>query len=215
MIDLDFAVEAAAMARHSAAPLLTLKLQVRNRAPAQPIEHVALQAQIRIEAARRDYAADERERLVELFGGPEDWDRGLRGLLWTTASAAIPGFAEHCTIDLPLPCSFDVNIAATRYFDGLDDGEAPLSLLFSGAVFFRNAEGDLQIAQIPHHKEASFRLPLRLWRSLMDHYYPDGMWLRIERDLFAELERYRRGRHLASLDQALRQLVAGPLEARS
>ena len=118
-----------------------------------------MQAQIRIEAAHRDYMSDERERLSELFGEGEDWSRGLRGLLWANASVAIPAFAGECTVDLPVPCSQDVEIAATRYLDGVEQGDVPLSFLFSGPVFFRNRDDNLQIAQIAHHKEAGFRLP--------------------------------------------------------
>jgi len=215
MIDLDFAVTCAEAARHSAAPLLVFKLQISNGNPATPVEHVALQAQIRIEAAQRDYDANERGRLVELFGTAEDWDRGLRGLLWTTTSAAVPGFAEECNIELPVPCSYDFNIAATKFFHGVERGEVPLSLLFSGAIFFRNADGDLQIGQIPHHKEAGFRLPVSIWHAMMQHYYPDSLWLRIDRGMFEEIERYQRRNRLATVEEALRRLLAAPpAEAR-
>ena len=208
MIDLDFAVLDVAVASSSATPTLAFKLCVTNKTPALAVEHVSLQVQIRIEAAQRSYNPRERERLVELFGTAEDWDRSLRGLLWTTASAAIPRFTDSCTIDLPVACSTDCNIAAAKYFDGVVDGEAPLLLLFSGAIFYRDTDENLQITQVPHHNEASFHLPVRIWHAMMQHYYPDSVWLRVERALFDDLCRYKRQAGLASVDDALRRLVA-------
>lgn len=208
MIDLDFAVLGIEVARHSAVPLLLLKLRVRNRAPALPVENVMLQAQVRIEAAHRGYEPSERTRLSELFGSGPDWDRGLRGLLWANVGLSVPGFQEECEIDLPLPCSHDFNVAATKYFHGLETGEAPLLLLFSGTVFFRDDNGDLQISQIAHHKEASYRLPVQIWRAMMDHHYPDSVWLRVSRGLFEEVCSYKRRYGCTTIEEALHVLLA-------
>jgi hypothetical protein len=208
MIDLDFAIVGVEIARRSAVPLLLFKLRVVNPAPNVPIEHVMLQAQLRIEAAHRDYTPGERERLSDLFGAGEDWSRGLRGLLWANASVAIPAFAGECTVDLPVLCSQDIEIAATRFLDGVEQGDAPLSFLFSGPIFFRNEDGDLQIAQIAHHKEAGFRLPVAVWRSLMASHYAGTVWLRIDRDLFEEIGCYQRRARLPGMAEALRELLA-------
>ena len=61
-------------------------------------------------------------------------------------------------VDLPVPCSFDFNVAATKYFYGLEGGEVPLAFLFSGTVFYRDADDFLQMEQIPWSKEAEYRL---------------------------------------------------------
>jgi hypothetical protein len=208
MIDLDFAMEGVEPARHSITPLLLFKLRLVNRTPETAVEHIALTVQVRIEAARRAYAAAERERLVELFGAAADWDRSLRGMLWTTVGVPVPGFAEDCAVELPVSCSCDFEIAASKFLYGIRDGEIPLLLLFSGPVFFRDAGGDLQIGQIAHHKEATYRLPAGLWHSLMAQHYPDKIWLRVEQGLFDELYRYKRERGFASFDQALGALLA-------
>ena len=47
----------------------------------------------------------------------------------------VPRFTGSTEIDLPVPLSYDLEIGATRYFAGLDGGEVPLLLLFSGTVF--------------------------------------------------------------------------------
>ena len=108
---------------------------------------------------------------------------------------------------LPVPCSFDFNIAATKYFDGLTEGGAPLALLFSGSVFYRDTADRLQIAQIPWSKEVYCRLSVDLWRQMMDQYYPNSTWLRMPRALFEELSRYKRQRALPTFEAALQRLL--------
>ena len=209
MADLDFAVEDATLERYSAAPHLNFSLRVRNLDPAIAVQNVMLRCQIRIEPVRRGYAPSEQERLSDLFGLPERWGETLRSFLWTHVNLNVPGFDTECRIDLPVPCSFDFNIAATKYFHGLDDGEAPLSLLFSGSVFYLDSEGRLQIAQIPWEKESRYRLPIALWRAMMQHYYPNGMWLCLGRDAFEKLYRFKRRHGCSSWEQALERLLAG------
>lgn len=207
MVDLDFAVETALVEAYSAAPLLVFRLRVTNRTPALKVQNVMLNCQIRMEPTRRAYDGDEKERLVELFGEPERWGQTLRSFLWTHASVSVPRFDQECRADLPAPCSFDFNIAATKYFHGLTNDEAPLSFLFSGSVFYRDADGELQIDQISWTKEASYRLPVSLWQSMMDQYYPQSAWLRLNRDMFEQLYRYKRQKGLATFEHALQDLL--------
>ena len=127
----------------------------------------------------------------------------------------MPPFDSGCTFNLPVPCSYDFNVATTKYFYGLEDGEIPLALLFSGTIFYRDGEGRLQIVQIAHDKEAAYRLPVRIWQSMMDQYYPDTTWLRIGRDVFGELYQYKRQNGFAGWDETLRSLLPDRLaEAR-
>ena len=55
----------------------------------------------------------------------------------------IPAFTGSTIADLQIPCTFDFNVAATKYFHGVSDGEIPLSLLFSGTLFYAGPEGAL------------------------------------------------------------------------
>jgi len=115
-------------------------------------------------------------------------------------------------LDLPVPCSFDFSLAATRYFAALEEGDLPLDFLFSGTIFYQAAEGPLQVAQIPWEKDATFRLPVATWRGLMDLYYPNSAWLCLRRDVFDRLDRYRsRGSH-PTWEQALERLLASAEE---
>ncbi len=207
MIDLDFAVQGMRVERHSVSPLLLCALEVVNKTPDVPVENVMLRCQIRIEPTRRTYGGGEPERLRELFGLRERWGETLRSFLWTHTDVLIPAFDTACTVDLPVPCSYDFNIAATSYFDGLETGDVPLSLLFSGTVFSSDPSGDLQIEQIAWNKEASYRLPVATWRAMMAHYYPDGHFLCLGRDVFEQLQRFKRDHGHPTFDRALAALL--------
>ena len=207
MVDLDFAIDGSTVEPYAAIPTLRFALRVSNATPALAIENVMLNCQIRIEPARRPYGAIEHERLADLFGAPERWGQSLQSFLWTHVNVTVARFEHDCTVALPVPCSFDFNIAATKYFDGLTEGGAPLALLFSGSVFYRDTADRLQIAQIPWSKEVYCRLSVSLWRQMMDQYYPNSTWLRIPRALFEELSRYKRQRALPTFEAALQRLL--------
>ena len=152
----------------SHAPMLAFRLHVSDGAAGDgtdDISCIVLRCQIRIEPTKRRYTSHEQEQLIDLYGPPERWGQTLRAMLWTHTSAVVPGFSGSTLIDLPVPCTYDFNLAATKYFHALQDGEVPLNLLFSGTVFHTGAGGVLQVAQIPWEKEASFRLPVRIWQE--------------------------------------------------
>ena len=108
--------------------------------PNEAIHTIALRCQIQIEVTRRRYSPGEQERLLDLFGQPDRWSQTLRNLLWTHATVVVPGFSgPNTVVDLQVPCTFDFNVAATKYFAGLTDGEIPLNMLFSGTVFYASA----------------------------------------------------------------------------
>ena len=136
---------------HAAAPLLAFKLRISDSAgdAALPIPAVALRCQIRIEPARRKYVVPEQEKLLDLFGQPAQWGQTLRSMLWTHTSVVVPSFTGETVVDLPVPCSSDFNLAATKYFYALEGDEVPLCLLFSGTIFAAEEEdGPLQVEPI-------------------------------------------------------------------
>ena len=197
MPDLTFTVERAEVAPFAAAPA------------SEAVASISLQCQIQIEAARRRYTAAEQDGLQDLFGTPQRWGDTLRTMLWTHTTIVVPPFDGECAIDLPVPCSYDLNVAVTKYFYALEEGEIPLMLQFSGTVFYRNADDALQVAPIPWHKEAPFRLPVSLWRDMMERYYPNGVWLCLQRDVFDRLARYKSQCGFASCEQAVAGLLDG------
>ena len=212
MPDLNFQVEDAQPERFAAAPLLVFKLLVSEDIepvlPPTPIHAVALRCQIRIEPARRHYEAREKARLLDLFGTPERWGQTLRPMLWTHVSAVVPQFTGTSAVDLPVACSYDFNLAATKYFSALEEGEIPLCFLFSGTIFYEAAEGILQVTQISWEKEAYFRLSAATWRELMDIYYPNTAYLCLRKDVFDRLDQYRSRRGLPTWEQTIERLLS-------
>ncbi len=207
MPDLSFQVEGAAAVAFSAAPLLAFKLRIANADKEELIQSVALRCQIQIEATHRKYAPQEQERLLDLFGAPERWSRTLRAMLWTHASVTVPPFRGSTAVDIPVPCSFDFNVAATKYFAGLENGEVPLNLMFSGTVFYEPGDSGLQIEQIPWDREAKYRLPVSVWKELIDMYYPNIAWLCLRRDVFNKLAQYKMDHGIPSWDETIERLL--------
>ncbi len=212
MPDLSFRVEGAEAVPFAAQPMLALKLHVSNASAEEAIHTITLRAQIQIDAPRRQYDPTEKERLLDLFGQPERWSKTLRPMLWTHASTVIPSFTGSTVVDLQVPCTFDFNVAATKYFHAVSDGEIPLNLLFSGTVFYVGAEGSLQVAPISWDKEARFRLPARIWRDMMDLYYPNSAWLCLRRDIFERLYQYKMQRAIPTWEGAVENLLAAEEE---
>ncbi|HZM26480.1 MAG TPA: DUF6084 family protein [Gemmatimonadales bacterium] len=203
MPDLSFQVDGAKVVPFALAPQLAFGLRVTNASTTEAVHTVVLRCQLQVDVTRRRYAPEEEKRLRDLFGDPDRWSQTLRTMLWTHANTVVPAFVGETTAELLVPCTFDFNVAATKYFYGLTSGDVPLTLLFSGSVFYQNAAGTLQVAPISWDKEATYRLPVQLWQDLMDAYYPNEAWLHLRRDVFDRLYRYKVSRGIPSWEQAL------------
>jgi hypothetical protein len=191
MPELNFQVEEAVVTPFSAVPALAFKLRISNLPAGEMVHTIALRCQIQLEVTRRRYSPEEQKSMLDLFGEPGRWSHTLRNLLWTHASVVVPSFKESTVVELPVPCTFDFNVAATKYFEGLQDGEVPLCLQFSGTVFYALPDESLQVAPISWQHEAKFRLPVKVWREMMDAYYPNSAWLCLRRDVFDRLNQYK------------------------
>jgi hypothetical protein len=205
--DLDFAVLSAEAVPFCVVPTLAFKLRITS-AGQDPIQAVALDCQLRIEAQKRRYEPGEKDALFDLFGTPDEWSRTLRSLLWTHTNANVPQFTGGTEFDLRVQCTYDFNVIAARYFHALEGGDVPVLLLFSGSVFFNGEHGELQIGRISWNKEASFRLPVQVWKDLMEIYYPNIAWLALERDLFNRLAAFKSERGLPTWERAIEALLA-------
>jgi len=208
MPDLTIAVEKVEVVPFAASPTLAFKLRVTNENPSEVIYTVVLRSQIQIEVTRRRYTPHEQERLRDLFGEPERWGQTLKKLLWTNTSTVAPQFTGATTVDLPVPCTFDFSVATTKYFDGLTDGDIPIFLVFSGTVFYADPDGGLRVAPISWDKETKFRMPLAIWKDMMDRYYPNSAWLCLRRDVFEQLQEYKIRQGIPTWEQALEKLLA-------
>lgn len=212
MAELAFDPTGAQAERYSAVPSFSLSLRISETTGIR-IEAIALRCQIRIEPARRRYSAEEAERLSDLFGDTSRWGETLKPLQFTTLTAMVPGFTGSIDIDLPVPFSYDLEIGATRYFAGLDAGTIPLLLLFSGTVF-ATEDGRRQVHQVPWSKEASFPLPVSVWREAVDAHFPDSAWIKMSRHTLDELLRFKSRHALPTWDATLSALLGRAEEER-
>jgi hypothetical protein len=205
MIALGFEVLGVRAEPYAAVPTLMFRLRI-TEGTGERIHTIALRCQIQIEPRQRHYGEAEEERLFELYGEAPRWGETLQTLLWTHASLMVQGFTGSCEIDLPVACTYDFEVTAAKYFHALDDGEIPLLMLFSGTAFTRGQTG-FSVEPVPWEKEAPFRLPVRVWRELMDHYFPGGAWIRLRRESFDALHHFKGRRALATWDDAVEALI--------
>jgi hypothetical protein len=211
MTDLVFDCIDAQPDRYAAVPTLQLKLRISETTGAQ-VHAIALRCQIRIEPQRRRYSAEEADGLLELFGEPARWGDTLKPMQFATVALMVPGFTGSIEVDLPVPCTYDFEVAAAKYLHALGDGEVPLLLLFSGTIFTKGLSG-FSVTQVPWHKEARYRLPVSVWREIMDRFFPGAGWIRIRRDTLDALQRAKAVRALPTWDDVLEALFKEAGEA--
>jgi Family of unknown function (DUF6084) len=210
MTELVFDCTGASADKYAVAPAMSFRLRI-SETSGQKVEAIALRCQIRIEPARRRYSEAEAERLNDLFGETQRWAETLRPVQFTHVAVMVPRFTGSTEIDLPVMLSYDLEIGATRYFAGLDDGEVPLLLLFSGTVFAMDGTR-IQTSQVPWSKEATYRLPVSVWRESVDAHFPDSAWIRMSRQTMDELQRYKSQRVLPTWDATITSLLADAAE---
>jgi hypothetical protein len=191
--------------KYAVTPSMSLVLRIAETT-GQRVDAIALRCQIRIEPARRQYSTDEAERLNDLFGDTARWADTLKPMQLTTVATMVPGFSGSTEIDLPVAFTYDLEIGSTRYFTGLEGGEIPLLLLFSGTVF-ATVDGKLQIQQVPWSKEAHFRLPLGVWREAIDAHFPDSAWIKMSAGMLGELLAFKSRNALPTWDATLTTLL--------
>ena len=191
--------------RYAAIPTLAFRMRLEDSG-SEVIHSIALRCQVRIEPQRRRYSPAEERRLLELFGETPRWGDTLKPFLWTHVSTVVPGFTGTTEADLPIPCSYDLEVAGAKYLHSLDDGEIPLVFLFSGTIFAKGLDG-LKVMPVSWNKDASYRMPAAVWRELMNVYFPNSGWLRLSRDTLDLLTRFKAERALASWDQVFEALL--------
>jgi hypothetical protein len=208
MPELHFQIEGAEAVPHAATPLIALKLRITNFPATETIHAITLRCQVQIEPAKRRYVPNEQEKLLDLFGTPERWARTVKPLLWMNTSIAVPRFTGELLVDLELPCTFDFNVAATKYFHALNSGDIPVAIMFSGTLFYEGSNGALQISQVPWDRECIYRLPVSVWKDMMEMHHPNSAWLCLRRDTFEQLYNYKVRHGLPTWEQAIAKALA-------
>jgi hypothetical protein len=204
----EFAVIGARPVRYAAAPMLMLDLQVSERS-GRPVYMIALAIQLMIEPARRSYDEKTRAGLVELFGAPERWSVTTRSLVWAQLDVLVPAFTGSTTVAVPVPCSYDLELAAAKYLYSVGDGEAPLALHFNGTIYYPGDDGGLQMVLVPWNTSIDFRMPVSVWRETVEHYYPNTHWVALRSETLTALQRVKLDRGLATFDASIDALLRG------
>ena len=206
MADLIFGCTGVTADKYAATPSLTFQLAITERSGVR-VHAIALRCQIRIEPHRRRYSATEAERLHDLFGDPSRWAETVKPIQLASVSVMVSGFTAVTEVDLPVPCTYDLEVSSARYLHGLDDGTVPLILLFSGTVFVATEEG-FTVELVPWSAEASYRMPVAVWRELVDAHFPGSAWLRCSRDTLDALSGFKARHALPTWDATLNALLA-------
>ena len=115
--------------------------------------------------------------------------------LWTRQSVLVPAFSGSTTFVIAVPCSYES-------LHGIE-GEAPLVFHFNGTIFYRGAQGSLQMELVPWSCSVDFALPMVLWREL----FPDGTWVTLRTDTLDALREEQRRQGAPTLDACLEELL--------
>ncbi len=204
--DPEFTITSAAHLAFAATPTMIFAAAV-TEPTGHAIQSIALSVQVMIDPARRGYDAETRERLSELFGPPASWTPSTQGLSWARVAAVIPSFTGSATFAIEVPCTYDLEVAAAKYFYALEDGFAPLSFHFYGSIFYRRADGVLQMVPVSWSASAQFSMPVRVWQEMIAEHYPGGGWIRVHQRTLAILNERRATRGLPSFDACIEELL--------
>ena len=206
MIDLTFIVQDVTAERFAVTPRLTARIGIVTSSPG-PIQAIALQCQVRIEPLRRPYSEAEADGLADLFGPRERWASTQHTFLWQHSTAMVQGFAGSTLISLPLECTYDFEVTASKYLHALRDGTIPLLFLFSGTVFVPGERG-FSVHRVSWECEARHDMPVSVWHDLIRLHYPNTGWVRLGHDTVTALAAYKSARGLLDFEDAVTALLA-------
>ncbi|MFG2520868.1 DUF6084 family protein [Streptomyces sp. NPDC048527] len=193
--------------QYAAGPTLVFRLRIEASEQTR-VHALALRCQMRIEPARRSYDADEAEGLNDLFGRRARWGNTLQPVQFAQVSLMVPSFTGQTEADLVVPCTYDMDVASTRYFDAVSSGDVPLLLLFSGTAF--TGAGGFHVEPVPWDREATCLMPVKVWQEMIDQHFPGAGWLRLPRDVIDDLLAFRSRRALSSWEATMRTLLELP-----
>lgn len=207
MPELSFRIGEVSALRHAAVPTIVAQVKIANAIAGEHIHGVSLNCQVQIRPLGRNYTAAEEGRLMDLFGERERWGRTMKPLHWANVIVKVPPFTGETTVDLLLPCSLDFDVAANKYFYGLEQGSIAVAVMFSGTAFFANEDGSMQIAQIPWDRDATFQLSVETWKAAIEAHYPGSAWLRLPRETFDRLYHYKVARGIPHWETVVNRLL--------
>lgn len=206
MSELTFTVLGVSAEQYSVTPRLTARIGILA-GDDEPIQAIALRCQIRIEPLRRPYSDDEADGLLDLFGPRSRWANTQRTFLWQHSTAMVQGFTGATEISMPLECTYDFEVAASKYLHAMRDGTVPLLFLFSGTVFGHGERG-FSVRQVSWECEARHDMPVAVWTDLTRLHYPNAGWVRLGHDTVTALAAYKSARGMLDFEDAITTLLA-------
>ncbi|MGQ0678830.1 MAG: DUF6084 family protein [Actinomycetota bacterium] len=190
----------------SAGPALRFTVGV-NEPTGREVFTISLMVQIQIDPAKRKYDAETKRKLFELFGEPSRWATTTRSFPWTQVYVLVPTFTGASTFEVPVQSNFDLELAATKFFYSLPDGEIPTTFHFTGSIYYKGDEGQIQVVQVPWSTNAQFRMPIERWQAMVDFFYPNTGWIGLKRRTLDELLNYKASEGLSTFDACLSKLL--------
>ncbi|MBA2716900.1 MAG: hypothetical protein H0U51_07605 [Propionibacteriales bacterium] len=206
MSDLSFSIVDVFAEQYAAAPQLTARLRITESSE-QRIHAMALRCQVRIEPQRRRYSADEESGLLDMFGTRDRWFDTLKPFMWMQCNTTVQGFSGITEVDLAMPCTYDFEVTWSKYLHALRDETIPVVFLFSGTVFTRGVNG-FGVEQVPWDREATYQIPVTVWKDMIDAYFPNTGWVRLSRETIDSLAHYKSVRGLTTWEATVESLLA-------
>ncbi len=204
--EMTFEVLGAAHEPFAAQPTLRFELGA-SEPSGRDIYAITLNAQIHFDPARRDYDAETKEELFDLFGAPERWPSTTRSFLWTRASTLVNSFNGAVTFGLEVPCTADLEVVATRYVQALPDGVVPLSFHFTGRVLYKAPDQRVQVVHLPWSTKAEYRMPVSVFKNMIKHHHGESGFAILHNDTLDALKSYKRQRGLHTFDACILDLI--------
>jgi hypothetical protein len=204
VVELGFRIVGASPLEHAATPIVCVHVIAESRAA---VRAVVLRCLVVIDPGARAYDANEAAALERVLG-PAD-RRATAPLVWAQLPQNLPGFEGELGFDLHLPCSLDLRAGGAAYLDAIEDGNVPLTVLFSGTAFVADDAGALSALPIPQTAEARFALPIAVCRDALSRHHGDATLVPVRREILARLRRFAAHRHerTPALDDAIENLL--------
>jgi uncharacterized protein DUF6084 len=202
----EFAVRGVVPDPLAATPVLRFDVAVTDESGLD-VYTIALTAQVRIDADRRAYDAGARDRLLDLFGAAERLPATVGPLRLARVDALVPSFSREGACALEVPFTADLEQATARYLSSLDGGVVPLTFALAGTIFYRGERDRLQVTPVPWSCEARYRLPVSVWRDLVERRHAGSGFARLQADTLDRLRRVRARRGLPTLDATIAALL--------
>jgi hypothetical protein len=191
---------------YAAVPTLVFRLAIAEETGAT-VEGMLLRCQIQIDPRFRRYTDTERLALRDLFDEPRRWHQTLRPFPFASVTCVVPRFSGCTEVEMPVTCTYDFEVAASRFCTVLEQGEIPFLLLFSGSAFLNGSQG-ITAELLSWESETQYRLPVQVWQAMLDAYFPDSGWIRLSRETIAALQRFKASRGLPTWESVMAALLA-------